>query len=218
MQTFLTGFRRAFPRVFAYLKGQRLLLNRRSYLVENGLLRTYAAGYPCRRDGSPIPWMNYSVIALLEQRLKPDMALFEYGSGYSTLFYARYVHHVVAVESDRVWHDKLHAMKPANVTLLWRPFDKDGDYCRVVTQTDERFDVIVIDGRDRVRCAQHACGALSHDGIVIFDDSARARYREGLDYLTEQGFKRLDFDGIKPNALPTARTSICYRGQNCFGL
>ena len=63
------------PGVFAYLKAQRLLLNPGSYLVENGLLHTYAAGYRCRRDGSPIPWMNYNVIAFLEQRLKPDMAL-----------------------------------------------------------------------------------------------------------------------------------------------
>ena len=75
MPSLLAGFRRVFPRVFAFLKAQRLLLNSGSYLVENGLLHTYAAGYPCRRDGSPIPWMNYNVIAFLEQRLKPDMAL-----------------------------------------------------------------------------------------------------------------------------------------------
>ena len=54
--------------------------------------------------------------------------------------------------------------------------------------------------------------------MIIFDDSARAGYREGLDYLAAQGFKRLDFDGLKPNVLPTSRMSICYRVQNGFGL
>ena len=72
---------------------------------------------------------------------------FEYGSGYSTLFYARHDHHVVAVESDRQWYDKLQTMAPANVALLWHPLDSDGDYCRTVTQADERFDVIVSDGQ-----------------------------------------------------------------------
>ena len=162
--------------------------------------------------------MNSSVIAFLEDRLKPSMVLFEYGSGYSTLFYARYVHHVVTVESDRLWYETVNDKKPANVVLLWQPFEQDGDYCRAVTHTDELFDVIVIDGLDRVRCAQHACGALSPSGVVIIDDSTRESYREGLDYLADQGFKRLDFDGIKPNALPTARTSIFYRVENCFDL
>ena len=79
----LTVFKRTFPRVFAYLKGRLLLLNRQSHLVETGLLHTHVAG----------------------------------------------------------------------------------DYDRSVLRTDEHFDVIVIDGRNRVRCT-----------------------------------------------LPTARTSICYRG------
>lgn len=54
----------------------------------------------------------------------------------------------MAVESDRQWYDKLQTMAPANVALLWHPLDSDGDYCRTVTQADERFDVIVSDGQD----------------------------------------------------------------------
>ena len=54
----------------------------------------------------------------------------------------------MAVESDRQWYDKLQTMAPANVALLSHPPDSDGDYCRTVTQADERFDVIVSDGQD----------------------------------------------------------------------
>ena len=218
MHFMLTAFKRVFPRIFAYLKGQLLLLHPRSSLVKNGLLRTYAAGYPCRPNGLPIPYMNYSFIAFLEQRLKSDMRLFEYGSGYSTLFYARYVHHVVTVESDREWYEKINKEKPDNVVLLWMTFEKDGDYCRAVRQSDELFDVIVIDGPDRVRCAKHAVGSLSPKGIIIIVDSEREGYREGLDYLSDQGFKRIDIDGIKPNSLPMTRTSIFYRDKNCFDI
>ena len=140
MQALLTGFKRAFPRVFAYLKAPRLLFSRRSSLVENGLLHTYTAGYPCRRDGAPIPGMNYSVIAS--------------GAAVETR------HGAVRIR-QRLLDVVLRAVRPpcrgggvgppvarqapgddaGQRDLLWRPFDTNGDYCRAAGHADERFDV-----------------------------------------------------------------------------
>src|SRR3954452_3854394 len=60
-----------------------------------------------RRDGSPlrdaVPWMPYRVIEALDRWLAPSMSVFEFGSGGSTLFFARRVRRVVTVEHDAQW-------------------------------------------------------------------------------------------------------------------
>ena len=79
--------RKYIPNFFAFLKFIRFLTNRDCYLKTTGFLNTYQKGYPCKLDGSPLPWMNYAVINFLDERLNKELKLFEYGSGYSTLYF-----------------------------------------------------------------------------------------------------------------------------------
>lgn len=67
-------------------------------LREEGWLRSYREGVPVRRSGEPIPWYTYSAIAFLDERLPGDATVFEFGAGYSTLWYAARCSRVVAVE------------------------------------------------------------------------------------------------------------------------
>ena len=79
--------RRMFPSLFGFIKALRLFFGHDSFLVKTGFLRSCAEGHPCRKDGTPLPWKNYAIIRFLEERLKPSLSMFEYGSGYSTLFF-----------------------------------------------------------------------------------------------------------------------------------
>jgi hypothetical protein len=54
-----------------------------------------------------IPWLTLPSIEMLQQFLKPDMRVFEYGSGGSTVFFARRVQEVVSMEHDEEWYEKL---------------------------------------------------------------------------------------------------------------
>lgn len=56
-----------------------------------------------------IPWITFSAIQFLKRILSSDMRVFEYGSGGSTLFFARRVSEVISVEHDDEWADKVHA-------------------------------------------------------------------------------------------------------------
>ena len=58
------------------------------------------------------------------------------------------------------------------------------------------FDIIAIDGMERVACARVAPARLRNDGIIICDDSDRPAFRPGIDYLHRQGFGRVDFYGF----------------------
>ncbi|MCK9209747.1 MAG: hypothetical protein M0P61_02805 [Ignavibacteriaceae bacterium] len=54
------------------------------------------------------PWISFTVIKFLELYLKPNMKVFEYGSGGSTLFFAKRVEKVVSIEHNKLWFEKVN--------------------------------------------------------------------------------------------------------------
>lgn len=196
----------------------KLVLRNKSYLHASGWIQSIKRGYPCDTNGDVIPWMNYPVVNLLKSRLKKDHLLFEYGSGYSTLFYAARVAHATSIEYDLEWFNHIQKQIPENVTLIYKDKDVDGDYCRSIGEQEPLFDVVIIDGRDRVNCLKQAIPKLSPGGVIIFDDSARDRYAQALEYAQSQGFRALDFEGLKPTGFGMHRTTIYYRCDNCLGI
>lgn len=57
------------------------------------------------KDGCP--WLTVGAISFLKRIIRKDMAIFEYGAGGSTLFFARRVKEVMTIEHDREWHQKV---------------------------------------------------------------------------------------------------------------
>lgn len=55
---------------------------------------------------------------------------------------------------------------------------------------------------------------IKSDGIIIFDNSDRKMYRDGLTHLMNTGFRRLDFFGLIPSYLYRNCTSIFYRNDD----
>lgn len=212
------SLRRIFPFFFVISRGIKLLYSERSFLNQSGYTNSIALKRPCRRDGSYLPWMNYQVISFLEQRLSQDLSLFEYGSGYSTLFYSSLINDVTAVEHHKEWFDIVKTMKPESVELIYQPIDDTEAYCNAAGRDNKQYDVIIVDGRERVRCAALAKECLSEKGVLILDDSSRPRYTDAFDTLLEAGFKKLDFMGLKPGSINAHQTTIFYRSVNCLGI
>ncbi len=207
-----------FPSVAVFIKGLGLLYSKRSMLRKLGYIESAKTQIPCRKDGSPIPWMNYHVIQFLEDRLTKNLSLFEFGSGSSTIFYASLVKDVTSVETDEKWYAHVKNRMPSNVKLIF--FDLDGGqcYCELAEQESKRFDVIVIDALDRVDCMTRAPGALTDKGVIILDDSNAEAHGEAIEFLLSQGFRLLDFEGLKPSSIRAYRTTVFYRPENCFGI
>lgn len=58
-----------------------------------------------------IPWITDSAREWLDSHIRADMAVFEWGTGGSTLFYARNTKHVVSVEHNPEWFEAVrHAL------------------------------------------------------------------------------------------------------------
>lgn len=209
------GRKRRFYRLKAIKK---LISKADSFLYTTGWMESLKSGYPCDVDGKPVPWMNYAIIAFLEERLDSNMTLFEFGSGYSTLFFAERVNEVTSVEYNRYWFDMVLKMVPENVEMIFQENDIDGEYCRCVSKKSVNYDVIIVDGRDRVNCIRQAVDALTENGVIILDNSEREKYREGVEYAHTRGFKSIEFKGIAPANRHLYGAMVFYREKNCFGL
>ena len=183
-----------------------------------GWFESFRAKQAIGRDGKPIPWITYPCLSFLEERVDPSMNIFEYGCGNSTLWWASRVQRVVSCEHDQSWYDEVKKTMPSNVELHHIPLERDGAYSRLVAKFHREFEIIFIDGRDRVNCIKQALDALSVSGVVILDNSDHSEYSEGLQFLLSNNYKLLHFRGPGPITSTVWRTTIFYTQDNCLGI
>ena len=188
------------------------------YVKDTGWLRSVLKCTPIDRVGQPLPWYTYAAINFLTPRITPDLSVFEFGSGQSTLWWATRVEHVVSIEHDAKWFERVNRTIPSNVTYSHIRLVRDADYCRAAERAGRKFDVIVVDGRDRLNCAAHSLSALSARGVVIWDNSEREQYQPGKKVLLASGFRKVEFIGNGPLNTSVWETSIFYRRDNWLGL
>lgn len=134
-----------------------------------------------------LPWFAYAAIDFLERYLHKRMTVFEYGSGGSTIFFARRVKSVLSVEDSDTWYElvteRLRTIGLGNAALKLCPFDfkaahgfEQSSYLHAIP--DEQFDVVVVDGMEewtlvRPVCFEKAEKHVKRGGIIIVDDSWR---------------------------------------------
>jgi hypothetical protein len=64
----------------------------------------------CRAVDDRIPWMTFEAIRYLDNFVTQDSRVFEWGMGGSTLFFLDRTRHVVSVDHDPVWFERLKMM------------------------------------------------------------------------------------------------------------
>jgi precorrin-6B methylase 2 len=188
----------------------------KSALVQNGWFKSFRRGMPIDAAGNPIPWLPYSMIDFLDERLNKDLTLFEYGCGCSSIWYCSKVKQVTSVENNREWADKVEKMLPANGRVIFK--ENQDDFVRAIDEAG-KVDVIVVDGiMARAECYKYAASFLTEHGIIIADDSERDDFRSSWQSLKKQGFKKITFTGITPSHFIKSQTSVLYRPNNCLGI
>jgi hypothetical protein len=201
----------------AYEKAlRRMFGDHRSFVVQSGWLQTLAVNIPAYR-GQLVPWFNYCAVDFLIDRVQGSWEVFEYGAGYSTLWWASHTRSVVAVEHDEEWTTQVQSMcSGTNATVVARP--ADSTFVDAIDDFPGRFDVVVVDGFDRPSCVRKALPRLKDDGVLILDNSDRPAYRASAEWVTSQGFKELRMKGPAPMTIKAETTSFFYRPDNCFDL
>jgi hypothetical protein len=205
-----------FLRAFRVSDILQLKLSR--YLRDVGWFNSFYKRESLDRQNNPIPWLSYPFIAFLEPRLNKTMTVFEYGSGNSTLWFSQRVGKVVSLEHDKAWFDKLTGKMPENVSLVFKLLQKNGAYSGYIEETKEKYEVIIIDGRDRVNCVKKSINSLSDKGVLVFDNSNVDCYKEAILFLESNHFKKIDFYGMSPITTISTCTTIFYKVNNCLGI
>lgn len=192
----------------------------KKFMGDVGWMRSLKEGMPVDAGGAPLPWYTYCAIHFLSERIRGKTDVFEYGVGNSTLWWATKVRRVVACEHNREWYEHFRSLVPRNVDLQHVGLDDDDRYvkCASASAPPGGYGVVVIDGRLRNRCAQSVPESLGETGVIIWDNSDRLEYEEGLGYLQQRGFSRLDFHGLGPLSEVPWTTTILYRQSNQFGI
>ncbi len=149
-----------------------------------------------------VPWWTYRSIDVVEAWLAAHprpIRVFEYGSGSSTLWLARRVDELHSVEHHAGFAEHIrpaleqyanidfHVVEPLKSATPAVPSAKEGhagldfaDYVATIDKVGGSFDLIVIDGRAREACLVAAIPRLAPGGIIVYDNSRRARYRRAI--------------------------------------
>jgi hypothetical protein len=156
-----------------------------------------------------LPWLAFDVIDWLNEVVRPDNAVFEFGGGGSTAFFADRVDRVVTVESDEVWATALRKALESHSNVEVHFASPDDSYREYVSMIDafpaESFDLVLVDGRERVRCVEHGRSRLKRGGWIVLDDSDRTRYTPACELL--RGWDHQEFHGLSPGKSELGHTT-----------
>lgn len=187
-----------------------------------GFVRSALAGRALDAAGRPLPWYNLTAIEFLSTLDFSKDSVLEFGSGQSTLWWSSRAASVQAVEESSDWfsyvQESLAGHPSADVHL-----ESDLEaHANLPLTWDRRFDVVIIDGGDRLACTTTALKVINPDGLIIVDNSDGywGGHVQGiypiLDLLDENGWMRIDFSGYVPGVLTTGTTSLFFRDGRRF--
>lgn len=189
----------------------------KKYLEPQGWFESRYLHQPMDENGNPIPWLTYSSIHFISQKLNlRPMNVFEYGSGNSTLWFASRVKKITSIENDKDFYTTMLAKMGSIPNISYELKTLKDNYSSKILEYDNEFDILIIDGRERIQCTKNGLKALKKDGIIIFDNSDRTKYQEAYAFIEKNQFKKLEFKGVGPIGHGEWITTIYYRTDNCF--
>lgn len=132
-----------------------------------------------------LPWISYSAIRDFKTFLEinPDSRVLEYGSGMSTLWFARHVQNLFSAEDDINWYKMLEdkiSSRSLHSCHLEFCHDKES-FTNFMAEDEYGFDLILIDGHYRSDCVKNAIKLLRPGGFLYLDNSDKNSTNEGGD-------------------------------------
>jgi hypothetical protein len=178
------------------------------FLQDYGWLRSLREGRAVDAAGKPIPWFTYPAIDYIRQLDLSEKIVFEWGAGYSTLFWSSRAKSVISVETDPLWYSLLKPQLASNCELILATGEVD-QYSSLI-QNKNGFDVIVIDGigESRAACSRTAITNLRLGGLIILDNSDL--WLTSSQILRDSGLIQVDFTGFAPMNAHCHTTSVYF--------
>lgn len=138
------------------------------------------------------PWLVPASVIYIETILTPESMILEAGAGASTIWFAKRAKAVLSFEHNKSWFNDVketldhHGIK--NVDLRHDP-----GYPKKGLAIEGLFDVILIDGRGRVRTTMSILKNLKVGGHLILDNAERAKYSKIMQAMRVLGYPMIMF-------------------------
>lgn len=161
-----------------------------------------------------LPWYNNKLINYLKNFLKTQHLVFEYGGGNSTIFYSGIVEKVFTIEANKNWFDfielKANELNLKGKIELKLCANLQDFALEIESFTQNMFDVIVVDSRDREKCLLNSISHIKNEGIIILDNSERENLQNAKSKMLEFGFYEEVMEGERWDG-KTSTSSIFYK-------
>jgi len=151
-------------------------------------------------DGDIMPWFTKPFLDQLQQTDLSKMNVFEWGTGWGTIWFAKKCRTVYSVDTEYEWSKAVWTELETRTANRGHGY---GDYSLAVRKHPAYamaglfvdFNIVIIDGENRVECALECYKYLSPGSLVILDNSERVQeYREIFALFDdEQKWPRFDF-------------------------
>ena len=127
------------------------------------------------------PWISYRATSFLDKKMTRDWPVIEFGSGMSTLWFARRCGFLHSIENGDHWYQlvsrRLHGTKHVRYEL--RPtIDQYGD---VSEYADASVDLAFVDGDWRAPCVKKVVSKIRAGGYLYLDNTDLEGDRPGGD-------------------------------------
>ena len=120
-----------------------------------------------------VPWFVDGAVDFLDKQIQKGTIkkILEFGSGASTVWFSSRVDVLVSVEHNKEWHTKISNLITPRTGIDLRLREQPYNTVCEEPLPEKEFDLVVIDGRDRVACTQSACTFVRAGGFLMLDNS-----------------------------------------------
>lgn len=170
-----------------------------------------------------VPAFDPGITEIIAGALNEKSKVFEFGTGGSTIWFAKRVGELVSVEYNPDWYETLKGgfkkdfgRVPSNVTLLLKSSFSDNRWLLSKTTNqqvgwqfvdsisdfpDNYFDLVVVDGRARIACMLKSKPKVKLGGVILLDDSQRKHYEAGINLMADWGGWMFDSGELRKTTL-----------------
>jgi predicted O-methyltransferase YrrM len=120
------------------------------------------------------PWLTKDAVRFLDESLKPGDRGLEFGSGRSSVWFAKRIAHLISVEDNKEWFTRvtgLIAGEGLSDKIDYRFRAQKDDYVTEASAVpDDSIDFCLVDGSHRDDCAIRVIPKVRSGGLLVVDN------------------------------------------------
>jgi hypothetical protein len=147
------------------------------------------------------PWITMGAIIALEEIIKPMFSVLEFGSGGSTIFFAKRCSSVLSYETNIEWYNKVKSITDINHSNVVLKYGNMDMFTNDISHDNNKYDVILIDSNEKTtnrKILADMCISKTNRYIVVDN-----YLRWGMNRFKPEGFRMYTFDDMRWNGRGT---------------